>query len=445
MNYLQEYRSKLKTPEEAVRIVKDGDWVDYTSNLGFPPLLDAALAARRDELHDVKIRGNLIFGPIRAAECDETREHFCYNSWHFSGYERKLSDRGLCYFIPMVFRSNTLYYKHFLDVNVAMMAVPPMDEHGNFSLSCATGVARGILEKADHVILEVREDLPYLYSAFDGTINISEVDAVVEGPHDPLPDLPTPKKAPEDLAIANLILPHIRDGAALQLGIGGMPNVLGELIAESDVKDLSMHTELCGDAYMVLDRAGKITNTRKSLYRGKGLTGMVFGSHELYKWADHNPYLLAAPLSYVNDVRTIAQFDDMISINNCIAVDLYGQVNAESAGMRHISGTGGQLDFLTGAAMAKGGKAFIAMTSTYKEKDGTLRSRILPHFNGEIITDPRSQAYYIVTEYGAVNLCGRTTWERAERLISIAHPDFREDLIQAAEAQGIWRASNKRG
>ena len=159
MDYLQEYRSKLKTPEEAVRVVKDGDWVDYTSNLGFPPLLDAALAARRDELTDVKIRGNLIFGPILTAECDETREHFCYNSWHFSAYERKLADRGLAYFIPMVFRNNTLYYKHFLDVNVAMMAVPPMDEHGNFSLSCATGVARGILDKADYVILEVREEL----------------------------------------------------------------------------------------------------------------------------------------------------------------------------------------------------------------------------------------------------------------------------------------------
>ena len=445
MDYLQEYRSKLKTPEEAVRIVKDGDWVDYTSNLGFPPLLDAALAARRDELHDVKIRGNLIFGPIKTAECDPSQEHFCYNSWHFSGYERKLADRGLCYFIPMVFRNNTLYYKHFLDVNVAMMAVPPMDEQGNFSLSCATGVGRGILDKADYVILEVRDDLPYMYSAFDGTINISEVDTVVEGPHGPLPDLPTPKATAEDLAIANHILPHIKDGAALQLGIGGMPNVLGKLIAESDVKDLSMHTELCGDAYMVLDRAGKITNTRKTLYRGKGLTGMVFGSSELYRWADHNPNVLAAPLSYVNDVRTIAQFDNMISINNCIAADLYGQVNAESAGIRHISGTGGQLDFLTGAAMSNGGKAFIAMTSTYKEKDGTLRSRILPHFNGEIITDPRSQAYYIVTEYGAVNLCGRTTWERAELLVSVAHPDFRDGLIKAAEAQGIWRRSNRRG
>ena len=444
MNYLQEYHSKLKTPEEAVRIVKDGDWVDYTSNLGFPPLLDEALAARRDELHDVKIRGNLIFGPIKTAECDPSQEHFCYNSWHFSGYERKLCDRGLCYFIPMIFRNNTLYYKHFLDVNVAMMAVPPMDEQGNFSLSCATGVGRGILDKADYVILEVREDLPYLYSAFDGTINISEVDAVVEGPHAPLPDMPTPPASSEDIAIANHILPHIQDGAALQLGIGGMPNVLGELIAESDVKDLSMHTELCGDAYMVLDRAGKITNKKKTLYRGKGLTGMVFGSAALYEWADHNPNLLAAPLSYVNDVRTIAQFDNMISINNCIAVDLYGQVNAESAGMRHISGTGGQLDFLTGTAMANGGKAFIAMTSTYKEKDGTLRSRIRPQFNGEIITDPRSQAYYIVTEYGAVNLCGRTTWERAERLISIAHPDFRDELIKGAETQHIWRASNKR-
>ena len=170
---------------------------------------------------------------------------------------------------------------------------------------------------------------------------------------------------------------------------------------------------------------------------------MVFGSAALYEWADHNPNLLAAPLSYVNDVRTIAQFDNMISINNCIAVDLYGQVNAESAGMRHISGTGGQLDFLVGAAEARGGKAFICVNSTFTDRKGVKHSNIVPRFGGDIITSPRSQAYFIATEYGVVNLVGRSTWERAELLISIAHPDFREELIKAAEAQKIWRRSNR--
>lgn len=440
----EQYLQKLRTPEEAVRVIKSGDWVDYTSNVCFPSLLDAALARRKEELTDVKIRGNLIFGPIQTVECDPAREHFVYNSWHCSGYERKLCDKGLCNYIPMIFRNVVPYYRHFLTVNVAMMCVTPMDKHGYFNLSCAAGIAKGILEKADIVILEINEHLPRILGGFDESIHISEVDYVVEGEHAPLPQFPIAPPTEEDVKIADMIVPHIVDGATLQLGIGGMPNVVGARLAESDLKDLGMHTELCGDAYYELHRAGKLTNRRKSLQRGKGVTGIVFGSKQLYEWADQNPGLVVEPLEYVNAPETIAQIDNMISINNCIAVDLYGQVCAESAGLRHISGTGGQLDYLTGAAMSRGGKAFICMTSSFVDKEGIRQSRIVPHFNGDIVTDPRSQAYYIVTEFGAVNLAGRSTWERAERLISIAHPDFREKLINAAEQQKIWRRSNKR-
>lgn len=444
MDFMSEYRAKLRTPEEAVQAVKSGDWVDYTSNVCFPTLLDAALAKRKEELTDVKIRGNLLFGPIRTVECDPDREHFIYNSWHCSGYERKLCDRGLCNYIPMIFRNVTAYYRHFLTVNVAMMCVTPMDKHGYFNLSCAAGIARGILETADIVILEVNENLPRIFGGFDESIHISEVDYVVEGPHEPLPQFPIAKPTEEDVKIADLIVPHIVDGATLQLGIGGMPNVVGARLAQSDVRDLGMHTELCGDAYYELYKAGKLTNRRKTIQRSKGVTGIVFGSQALYDWADQNPGLVVEPLEYVNAPETIAQLDNMISINNCIAVDLYGQVCAESAGLRHISGTGGQLDYLTGAAMARGGKAFICMTSSFVDASGTRRSRVLPHFNGDIVTDPRSQAYYIVTEYGVANLAGRSTWERAELLVSIAHPDFREELIAAAEKQNIWRRSNRR-
>ena len=444
MNVMNEYKAKLVSAETAVSVVKSGDWVDYVTNVCFPSLLDEALSKRRDELFDVKIRGNLIFGPIQVVECDPTREHFCYNSWHCSSYERKLSDRGLCNYIPMVFRDCTEYYRVFLTVNVAMMAVPPMDEHGYFNLSCATGVAKGILDKADIVILEVNENLPHIYGAFDESIHISQVDYVVEGDHPELPEFPIAEPTKEDIAIANSILPYIQDGSALQLGIGTMPNVIGKMIAESDIKDLSMHTELCSDAYYELYKAGKITNRQKRLFPGKGLTGIVFGSKSLYKWVNKNPEILIAPLSYVNAPEHIAQLDNMVSINNCISVDLYGQINAETAGFRQISGTGGQLDYLTGASMARGGKAFICMESTFTDKKGELHTNVKPFFSGDVITDPRSQAYFVVTEYGAVNLCGRSTWERAEGLISIAHPHFREELIQAAEKQGIWRYTNKR-
>ncbi|MDO5414114.1 MAG: acetyl-CoA hydrolase/transferase C-terminal domain-containing protein [Bacillota bacterium] len=442
--YYEDYKKKLTTPDEAVKCIKSGDWVDYTVSLGFPILCDEALAKRRDELFDVKIRGNLIFGPIKAVECDPDREHFTYNSWHCSGYERKLCDRGLCNYIPMAFRNVTPYYFHFLDVNVAMICATSMDKHGYFNLSCSTGVAKGILDKADIVIIEVNEKLPKIYGGFEEAIHIDQVDYIVEGEHPDLPQMPIEPATEEDIKIAKHILEYIPSGATLQLGIGSMPNVIGKMLADSDLKDLGMHTELCSDAYVDLFEAGKLTNSKKKIHKNKGVTGIAFGSKKLYEWVDENPGVMICPLEYVNAPEVIAQLDDMISINSCISADLYGQICAESAGTRHISGTGGQLDYLTGASMSKGGKAFICMTSSYVDKAGKRHSRILPHFTGDIVTDPRSQGYFIVTEYGVINLAGRTTWERAEMLVSIAHPDFREDLIRAAEEQKIWRKSNKR-
>ena len=444
MNFLSEYKSKLRTPEEAVQVVKSGDWIDYTTALGMPVLLDRALAARKDELFDVKIRGNLLFGPIEVVECDPTQEHFIYHSWHCSSYERKLCDKGMCYYIPMIFRNLSAYYRHFLDVNVAMITVAPMDKHGYFNLSTSTGLAKGILDDADVVIVEINRNMPKLHGGYDQVIHISEVDMIVEGDDHPLLTLPPNTPSEVDIKVAENILPHIVDGATIQLGIGGMPDALGKLIAKSDLKDLGMHTELCSDAYYELYKSGKLTNAKKAKHRYKGVLGIAFGSEDLYDWLDDNPGIAAYPLEYVNAAEIIAQMDNMVSINSCISADLYGQVCAETSGTRHISGTGGQLDFLTGAAMSRGGKAFICMASTFTDKDGTVRSRVVPHFGGDIITSPRSQSYMMATEYGVVNLVGGSTWERAERMISIAHPDFRDELIAAAEKQKIWRKSNKR-
>ena len=252
MSFKTEYQNKLRTPEEAVRVVKSGDWIDYTTSLGKPVLLDRALAKRRDELTDVKIRGNLMFGPIEVAECDPTQEHFVYNSWHCSAYERKLCDRGLCYFIPMVFHNNSAYYTHFLTVNVAMMSVTPMDKHGYFNFSTSTGVCAQILRKADIVVLEINPNLPKLYGGYDECIHISEVDYIVEGEHEPFPEMPTPEPTETDIRIAEHIMPYMQNGITLQLGIGSLPNALGKLIARSDLKDLGMHTELCSRSSIFL-------------------------------------------------------------------------------------------------------------------------------------------------------------------------------------------------
>lgn len=444
MNFAEEYKRKLKTPEEAVKLVKDGDWVDYSVGIGFPVLLDAALAKRKDELRDIKIRGSLAMQPIQAVEQDRERRTFTYNSWHCSGYERKMCDEGLCNYIPMIFRNMASYYRRYLTVNVAMISVAPMDSKGFFNFSMVNCTTRAILDAADLIILEVNEHMPHVYGGQEDCIHISEVDVVVEGEHKPLAQLPVPPATEIDEKIASLLLPHIPDGATIQLGIGGMPNSVGKLMAESDLKDLGMHTELLSDGFVDLYEAGKLTNSRKTLHRGKGVFGIALGSQRLYDWVGENQGLLSFPMDYVNQPSVMAQMENMISINNCIAIDLYGQVSSESAGTRHISGTGGQLDFSTGAYDAPGGKGFICMTSSYRDKAGNLKSRILPKFTeGDIITTPRTQAFYIVTEYGIVNLAGRSTWERAELLISLAHPDFRDELIAAADKQKIWRSSNR--
>lgn len=444
MDYTAEYKSKLRTASEAVKCVKDGDWVEYTSNLGYPPTLDLALSGRRDELHNVKIRGDLLFGPIHVAECDPTLEHFVYNTWHCSSYERRLCDAGRAFFTPMMFRNLAWYYKNFLHSDVCMVTVSPMDKHGYFSFGCTCGLSKCIADNSRIVIVEVNSNMPRILGGCDESIHISEVDFIVESGDPPLYEMPNPAPTKEDELIASYVLPHISDGATVQLGIGGMPNALGELIARSELNDLGMHTELCSDGYLAMFKAGKLTNRKKTVNTNKAVLGLAIGSRELLDWVDDNPGVAGFPLSYVNDPQVIAQHDNMISINACLGIDLYGQVSSESVGTRQISGTGGQLDFVTGASMSRGGKAFLCMQSSFTDKAGVRHSRIVPSFKGDIITTPRSQAYYIATEYGVTNLAGLSTWERADGLISIAHPDFRDELIKAAEAQKIWLPSNKR-
>ena len=445
MNVQELYRSKLRTPDEAVKLVKSGDWVDYSQTCAFPEALDAALSRRRDELTDVKIRCAISIKPVQVAECDPEHKAFTYHVWHCSGLDRKYVDRGMAYHIPMLFRDCGSYYtRGFAPVNVAMISVPPMDKHGNFSFSLSNCATRELLDAADTVILEVNEQMPVIYGSADDHIHISQVDAVVEGGCDVcLTASPDPTEL--DRKIAQNIFPYLRDGITLQLGIGGMPNALGGLIAESDLKDIGMHTELMSDGYLKLYQSGKITNRKKEIDRGKGVFSICSGSRELYEFLDHNLDILSAPMHYVNDPMTVRQFKNFVSINGCIAMDLYGQVCSETSGTRQISGTGGQLDFVTGAYMSEFGKAFLATASTFTDKQGVVHSRILPKFTqGDVITTPRTQAPYMVTEYGVACLSGLPTWQRAEKLISIAPPDFREDLIRAAEEQQIWRKSNQR-
>lgn len=446
MDYIQEYKSKLKTADEAVKIVKDGDWVDYCAGAAFPEELDAALARRKGELHDVNIRGNLEIKRVQCAEQDPENLSFTYNTFHCSGIGRRYVNSGSAYFSPMLFRFCGSYYTHgFADVNVAMFTVSPMDKNGNFGFGLNNCATREIIDAADYVIVEVNEHMPVIFGLANDHIHVSEVTAIVESQSDVCKLPPAPAPSAIDEQIASNIFPYLSDGMTLQLGIGGTPNALGALISQSDLKDLGMHAEYMSDGYLRLYEEGKITDRKKELQPGKGVFSTCSGSQALYDFLDHNMGILSAPMSYVNDPHTIGQFKNFVSINGALSIDLYGQVCSESAGIRQISGTGGQLDFVTGAYGAEQGKAFLTMPSSFTDKKGITHSSILPKFTaGDIITTPRSQAPYIVTEYGVAQLTGRTTWQRAESIIAIAHPDFRDDLVKAAEAQKIWRKSNKK-
>lgn len=440
-----DYHAKKVSPMEAAACVKSGDWVDFGMISNIPVLFDEALSKRKEELTDVKIRGSMAMHPLKIIEEDPEGRHFSYNSWHFSSLERRYADRGLCHYIPMNYSSQPKYYRDFLNVDVACICTSPIDRNGYFNFSLTNSSAFAVLENAKLVIIEVNEHLPRILGGEQECIHISDVDFIIEGEHTPFVTLPRTEPSEEDRKIAEFICPKIPDGAVLQLGIGGTPNAVGCLIADSDVKDLGMHTEMLCDAYLELFRCGKLTNRKKQFNKNKGVFSFCLGSHELYEWATENPGLASYPVDYTNAPEIIGRHEKMVAVNNCLQVDLFGQTCAETVGSRHISGTGGQLDFLYGSFLSKGGQGFLCMPSTYRSKEtGRLCSRIVSVMEpGNVVTDPRSHGFFLVTEQGIANLAGCTVWERAEKIISLAHPDFREQLIRDAEKMKIWRRSNR--
>lgn len=440
-----EYNRKLVSADEAVKVVKSGDRIHYGLFCGIVRELDKALAKRTDELEDVLVMDTIWNYPEPPAilQADPEAKHFKYLSTHMSGLDRKMNKQGCCWFVPVQFRENPKYMAENVGpINVAMFQVGPMDEYGNFNFGPQLAEYWGIMKAAEKVIVEVNPAQPKVHG-IENTINISQIDMIVEAPATPLPSIVAKDATDIEKKIATHIVDKIESGSTLQLGIGGMPNYVGKMIAESDINDLSVHTEMFVDAYVELYKQGKITGN-KNTNKGKMVFTFAMGSQEVYDFLDDNPMGFMAPVDYVNAVEVIAANDKAVSINSCLQVDLFGQVNSESDGLQHIGGTGGQLDFVMGSFQSKGGKSFLCTPSVRKYKDGSVRSLILPTLpGGSIVSAPRSATHYVVTEYGAVNLKGKSTWERAELLISIAHPDFRDDLIRQAEKMGIWKNSSK--
>lgn len=446
MDYQQMYQNKLTTAASAANVIQSGDWVDYGWCVNTPVAVDKEVAKRLPSLENVNFRGGILMWVPEIFRIEDPAAHMTWNSWHMGGIERKAVAQGFSFYSPIRYSELPRYYRDLsCPSRVAIFQVSPMDEHGYFSFGPSASHLAACCERAEVIIVEVNKNMPRCLGGFENGIHISKVDMVVEGDNPPIGEMGGGAAATDvDQAVAKLIVEEIPDGACLQLGIGGMPNAVGTMIAESDLKDLGVHTEMYVDAFVDIAKAGKITGAKKNIDRYRQTYAFGAGTKKMYDYLNDNPECMSAPVDYTNDIRSISALDNFISINNTVDIDLYGQVNAESAGIKNISGAGGQLDFVLGAYLSKGGKSFICCSSTFTNKQGEKVSRIRPTLaNGSIVTDTRANIHYFVTEYGKVNLKGLSTWQKAEAIISVAHPDFRDDLIKEAESMHIWRRSNK--
>ncbi|OGN96742.1 MAG: hypothetical protein A2Y89_05965 [Chloroflexi bacterium RBG_13_51_18] len=438
MNTTREYQRKLISAEEAAGMVKSGMWIDYGAICGFPSLIDEKLAARAKELKGVKIRAEHSHTVI--PRHDPLQEHFIHNSWFLGRVEREYYKNGACSYIPFGLGDGPRMYRQWLKdaVDITFIEVTPMDKKGNFNFGASVTRQKAACEVAKKVVLEVNEHMPWVFGGYDEVVNISQVDHIVENYEYKIPEFPAAVITSEDEAIAALLAEQIENGATIQLGVGAVPSVVGKLLIKHNLKDLGIHSEMFNDSMMELIEAGVVTGKHKTLNPGKSVFCFAAGSEKLYKFMDKNKALAGFPVDYTNDPYTIAKNEKQIAINGALRVDLRGQVCSESVGTRQISGTGGQLEFTRGAYMSKGGKAFICLHAAREGKDGKLVSSIVPTLElGDMVTVPASDVSHIVTEYGMVNLKGKSIWQRAKALISIAHPSFRDELTKAAIKAGF--------
>jgi acyl-CoA hydrolase len=445
------YKQKLMTADQAVKSVKNGDWVEFSPFVTVPWDLDAALAKRKNELKKVYIRCATLTWVPEVFKVDPQGDVFLICDGSFSATTRKMKEQGEVYINPQLYHEAPLTFT-VPDVNYndyMFTAVTPMDKNGFFcmSTSCSHDIeiirARATTQKNLKVVVEVNPGLPVVHG--ENFLHITEVDTIVETstPKKPMA-IPKVEGTPVEQKIAENIMKLMVDGACLQLGIGGIPNLVGKALVNSEFKDLGCHSEMFVDAYMELFNAGKLTNARKQQDVGKSVFTFAMGSADLYEFCDNNPSLRCISVKYTNDPAVIARNDNVISICSGLAVDLFGNVSSESVGYKQISGVGGQWDYHYAAFHSKGGKSFICLPSAKTTKDGRRVSNIVvTHDPGTQITVTGHVTNWVVTELGAVNLKGKTTWEKVELLASVAHPDFRDEIFKAAEKARLWRAQNK--
>lgn len=424
MEWQEKYRNSIVSVENAVKIVESGEKVLIQQAHGEAKTLLAALIKRAPELKNVTIMSHLHWGP---ADYSKPEYAGSFQAWScFLGdNNRKDCWEGRIDFQPIFFYEMVDFYRDINTPDVFIMQAPPPDENGICSFGLNADYSVVCAEKAKKLIVQINSLLPVTYGAsfpLDKATNIVELD-------EPLVEIPTANFGEVEKKIGQYIADLISDGDTLQVGIGSIPNAV--LAALTGKRDLGIHTELISDGVVDLYRAGVVTNLKKSLYKGKFVTNFFIGSKKLFDFVDLNPDVLVLPVDQTNDPYIIAQNDNMISINGCLQVDLLGQVVSDSIDGKQYSGVGGQVDFVRGAKRSKGGKSILVLKSTVKK--GSVSSIVAQVPQGSIVTVSRCDVQYICTEYGVVNLHGMSVRERAKALISIAHPDFREELTQKAK------------
>lgn len=414
------YKEHLSTPAQAVQQIKSGQRVVVAHACGEPSIILDALVANAAQYENVEIIHMVAMG--KAAYCQpQYDKNFHHNAFFLGGSTRAAAAEGRVDFTPVYFSEIPSLLREDLRPNVTLLQCSPPDAHGYVSLGVSVDYTKPAAEASDLVIAQVNQNMPRTLG--DSFLHVTQIGCLVEA-DTPVIELAPPKIGDVERAIGENVASLVRDGDTLQLGIGAIPDAV--LLFLKEKNDLGIHTEMFSDGVVELVEAGVITNKAKTLHRGQSVATFLMGTRRLYDYVNNNPAVAMYPVDYVNDPYVIGQNDNLVSINSCVQVDIMGQVVSTSAGLRQISGVGGQVDFVRGANLSKGGRAIMAMPSTTGK--GKI-SKIVPFLDqGSAVTTTRNEVNYVITEYGIAKLKGKSLRQRAEALIRIAHPDFRDEL-----------------
>ena len=429
------YTSKRVTVEEAANTIKTGDGIFYSYGACCPMPVITAISRRLPELKHVNFYTGLCVFPVEYLYKPEYKPYYNHYSTFYFITERFAPDKEKCDFFSYQFSHTESVFTRQVEANVLIFECTPPDEEGYLNYSCyGTSVNEYIARKADNIIAVINEKLPYVYGE-DNKIHVSKVHSIVEATH-PLFNVPAQPTTELERAIAHHVIDRIPDGSTIQVGVGGLGNAICGYLDSK--KDLGIYSEMFVDAMVGLVNKGVINNSKKTFLPGEitcTIGGMV---DETYQFLNRNKQIRMFPMSYVNDPANIAKNDNMVSINSTLMTDLTGQAGSETLGFKQYSGTGGQLDFVRGACMAKGGQSFLALPSTYEAKgEGPKSCIVLSLPPGEVVTVSRTDVDKVVTEYGVAELRNKSIVQRVQAMIAIAHPQFRDELTAGAKKEGL--------